>query len=109
MGATSVTGVSGAGAVDGLSKGSEHQSLGVGKLIGPRVVAAGSATVGGGGTVNVDFPTLPGLAAQYVVLATDTNATVAAVNVTAFTTSQLTLKGTATHVINWMIVKVGLS
>ncbi len=107
MGATSVTGVSGAGAVDGLQKGSEHMSLGVSKLIGPRVVAAGSATIGGGGTIAVDFPTLSGVAANYIVVATDTHSTVAAVNVTALSTSQLTLKGTAAHVINWAIIKIG--
>ncbi len=109
MGATSVTGVSGPGAVDGRQKGSEHMSLGVNKLIGPRVVAAGSATIGGGGTVAVDYPTLGGSASDYIVVATDTNGTVAAVNVTAFSTSQLTLKGTASHVINWVIVKTTLA
>ncbi len=106
MGATSVTGISGPGAVDGRQKGSEHMSLGVSKLVGPRVALAGSATVGGGGTVAVDYPTLTGVAGDYIVVATDTHSTVAAVNVTALSTSQLTLKGTAAHVINWVIVKI---
>lgn len=106
MGATSVTGVSGAGSVDGSQKGSEHMSLGVSKLVGARVAYAGSATIGGGGTVAVDFPTLSGVAADYIVVATDTHSTVAAVNVTALSTSQLTLKGTAAHVINFVIVKI---
>jgi hypothetical protein len=109
MGATSVTGVSGPGSVAGHQKGSEHMSLGVEKLIGPRVVAAGSATIGGGGTVNVDYPTLTGAASDYIVVASDTNAVVAAVNVTAFSTSQLTLKGTAAHVVNWAIIKTTLA
>ena len=107
MGATSVTGVSGPGAVDGIQKGSEHMSLGVNKLIGPRVVAAGTATIGGGGTVTVNIPVLAGSASDYVGIAVDTNGTVAAVNVTALTTSSIALKGTATHVVNWMIVKAG--
>jgi len=107
MGATSVTGVSGHGSVDGIQKGSEHMSLGVEKLIGPRVVAAGSATIGGGGTVTVNFPTLGGVASDYIAIANDTNSTVAAVNVTALTTSSLALKGTAAHVVNWMIIKAG--
>ena len=108
MGATSVTGVSGPGAVDGLNKGSEHMSLGVNKLIGPRVVAAGHATIGGGGTVDVDIPTLTGSISDYIVMATDTNATVAAVNVTTFALDGFTLKGTAAHVVNWAVVKVGI-
>lgn len=108
MGATSVTGVSGHGVVDGWNKGSDHMSLGVTKLIGPRVVAAGTATIGGGGTVEVNIPELSGDSDEYIVLATDTNATVAAVNVTAFALSAFTLKGTATHIINWAIIKVGL-
>lgn len=106
MTATSVTGVSGPGSVAGSQKGSEQMSLGVEKLIGPRVVAADTATIGGGGTVDVDFPTLSGSASDYIVVASDTNSTVAAVNVTAFTTSQMTLKGTGSHVVNWAIIKV---
>lgn len=108
MGATSVTGVSGPGSAEGSQKGSERASMGVKALIGPKVVAAGSATIGGGGTVNVDFPTLTGVAADYVAFATDTHSTVAAVNVTALTVSQLTLKGTATHIVNWMVVRKGV-
>jgi hypothetical protein len=52
MGATSVTGVSGVGsaAKPGRgNKGSEHMSLGVHRLIGPRVVAAGTVTLVRGG------------------------------------------------------------
>lgn len=107
MGATSVTGVSGAGSVEGIQRGSEHMSLGVEKLIGPRVVAGGSATLSGGGTVTVVFPVLSGVAADYIGIANDTNATVGAVNITALTTSSIALKGTATHVVNWMIIKAG--
>jgi hypothetical protein len=45
MGATSVTGV-GPGSALGLNKGNDNMSLGVSKLLGPHLVAAGSLTVG---------------------------------------------------------------
>lgn len=45
MGATSVTGV-GPGSALGYNKGGENASLGVNKLLGPHLVAAGSLTVG---------------------------------------------------------------
>lgn len=45
MGATSVTGV-GPGSALGHNKGGENASLGVNKLLGPHLVAAGSLTVG---------------------------------------------------------------
>lgn len=105
MGATSVTGVSGVGSVDGIQKGSEHMSLGVAKLVGPRVAAAGTATIGGGGTVTVDFPAVGTDLTQFMGMAVDTNSSVAAVNVTALTLTSITLKGTASHVVNWMVVK----
>ena len=201
MGATSVTGVSGIGTVAGSQKGSEHMSLGVEKLIGPRVVAAGhvvvgtgnggtSATVtftvdgdggilavtatpaanatgwpvdstvfllvtGGGGTGGVvwgstdgsgvlTFETTPLIAgsgysagsgratamntavvilpestvggdaglldgtSSYIATANDTAVVPAAANVAILTQNYLVLTGTATHTLNWMIVKAGL-
>ena len=45
MGATSVTGV-GPGSALGYNKGGDNASLGVNKLLGPHLVAAGSLTVG---------------------------------------------------------------
>lgn len=108
MGATSVTGVSGPGTAAGRSKGSEHMSLGVEKLIGPRVVAAGSATLNGSGVVTVTFPELAGSASDYIGVAVSTNGTVGAVNVTGLTTTSIALKGTASHVVNWMVIKAGL-
>jgi len=45
MGATSVTGV-GPGSALGHNKGGENTTLGVSKLLGPHLVAAGSLTVG---------------------------------------------------------------
>lgn len=105
MGATSVTGVSGVGDVSGNQKGSEHMSLGVAKLVGPRVAAAGTATLSSSGTVTVDFPAVGTVLSQFMGMAVDTNATVGAVNVTALTLTSIALKGTASHVVNWMVVK----
>jgi hypothetical protein len=50
MGATSVTGV-GPGSALGLNKGNENMSIGVSRLIGPHLVAAGSLTVGASNNV----------------------------------------------------------
>jgi hypothetical protein len=61
MGATSVTGV-GPGSALGLNKGNENMSLGVSKLLGPHLVAAGSLTVG----VTNNFP-LPLSSGVYAV------------------------------------------
>lgn len=108
MGATSVTGVSGSGSVAGRQKGSPHWSLGVEKLIGPRVVAAGQVTLNGSGVFTVDLD-LSGSASDYVAFATDTHSTVAAVNATSLSVTALALKGTAAHVVNWQVVKVGQS
>ena len=85
----------------------QEMTLGVGHLIGPRVVAAGTVSLAEDGTATVYFPTLDGVAADYIALATDTNATQGAVNVTTFTTSTLALKGTNDHSANWAIIKVG--
>lgn len=105
MGATSVTGVSGAGSVqDGSkAKGSEHMSLGVSKLVGPRVYLAGQVTLASGGAT-VYYPTINDNIANYVGFSTDTTA-VNAVAVTSLTTTSITLSGTGSHVVNWLIVK----
>lgn len=109
MGATSVTGVSGPGTSQGSQKGSQFASLGVSRLIGPRVVLAGQVTLDGGGNATVNFPDIGGVAGDYVGFATNTNAAIAnAVNVTGLTTTSITLVGTAGHVVNYMVVKVGL-
>ncbi len=57
MAASSVTGLhkDGAGSADGSNKGSERMTLGVGHLIGPRVHAAGSVVLSGGGAATVTF------------------------------------------------------
>ncbi len=133
MGATSVTGV-GHGSADGFNKGSDHQSLSVARLIGPRIVAAGVRTLSSNvATIQVPLPT--SATADYCVQATAFNATTAnAVAVTVFTiaaetTTQagnaiidqdnvtvtfydatISFKGAgATDVVHWAVVKIGNS
>lgn len=74
MGATSVTGVSGAGSIAGRSKGSEHMSLAVSKLIGPKVCAAGQVTLSGTSGY-VRFPALAGAVTNYIVILTGNSST----------------------------------
>lgn len=110
MGATSVTGVSGPGSAAGRSKGSDHMSLGVEKLIGPRVAFAGSVALVGG-TKTLEIPMVTGVTADYVVTATDATAAAAVrVQFSVDANSKigtLILTGTGTDTINYAIVKVG--
>ncbi len=114
MGATSVTGT-GRGSVD-TQKGSERTSMGVGGLIGPHVIAAGTATLSTN-VVTFQVPLPTNLTAHYVVLATTLNATTAnAVAVTSFAVDTTTKEGTialkgagASDVIYWAVIRVGVS
>lgn len=111
MGATSVTGVSGPGSVAGNQKGSEHMSLGINKLIGPKVAAAGTKTLTGTTGV-VEFPELVGVVGDYIViLSANTSvhvyvstalAAIASTNEWGFT-----ITGGSGAVVNWAVVKVG--
>jgi len=109
MGATSVTGV-GYGSADGKNKGSEHMTLGVGHLIGPRVMACGSVTTTGGGVATVNIPLLAGVAGDYVVMVTATSATLAYVSTAlAFGSgASFTVTAGVTVPVYWAIVKKGL-
>ena len=105
MGATSVTGT-GPGDVSGLNRGSEHMTLAVGNLLGPKVVAAGYHTLGSAEDV-LNLGTLDGNLADYMVLVTDDGAIgVAAAGGGVTSLSQVTLRGTSTHVLHWAIVQV---
>ena len=111
MGATSVTGVSGAGSVAGIQKGSEHMSLSVSKLIGPKVCAAGSATCSSS-TATVQFPGLAGVPANYIVMLTTTTATVPYVSTALATVAStndwgFTITAGTTAVVYWTIVSTG--
>ena len=104
MGATSVTG-KGIGSAEGSNKGTSRDTLGVGHLIGPRVVYAGNHTLAGT-TDTIEYPTLTGVVGDYSFHATA--ATTGHVFISTKTTSSFVLNGTDGQVVSWMIVKNGL-
>lgn len=112
MGASSVTGVSGPGSVAGKQKGSEHMSLGVSKLIGPKVAAAGKVVLSGTTGV-VQFPALVGAVTDYVVMVSPNSSTLAYVSsalaVAGATSDQwtFTVTGGSGATVNWTVVKIG--
>lgn len=112
MGASSVTG-KGLGSAVGKNKGSEHMTLGVSKLIGPRVVVADSATLDGSGDKVVKFPNLGGVVGDYIITVTDANATAAAAVAGTLamdaTSTTITLKGPAAGLVHYSIIKKGLA
>lgn len=112
MACTTVTG-RGLGSADKRQKGSEHLRVGTEKLIGPRAVAIGTATLDGSGNATVVLPVLTGTSSNYLVLCTDTNVSAAAAVGASLTISAsattLTLKGTAAHVIQYGVFKTGLA
>jgi hypothetical protein len=109
MGATSVTGV-GQGSVEGKNMGSKTWTVGVGRLLGPKVMAADEVTLSGA-AATVVLPLFPGVVGDYIVLATDksgNHSVQAALTFNANDTT-ITFAGTGTDVIQWAIVKKGLS
>src|SRR6516162_6664671 len=103
MGATSVTGVSGWGSVqDGMARGSPHTTLGVGHLIGPRVMAAGTCPSVTATSTTVDHPPIPGGTAAYIVVLTSNNAT--APFLTARVPGQFTFTSPVGSTVNWAII-----
>jgi hypothetical protein len=109
MGASSVTGV-GQGSADKIGqKGSEHMHLDAGNLIGPHIVASGTATLSSG-TKALHIPLLPGVAADYVVVGgNQTNANAWKCVITLGTDTTLTFTGTGSDVIGYAVVKTGLA
>lgn len=113
MTATSVTGI-GRGSADGMTKGSEHMSLGVNHLVGPRVVASGrGASAAPSLTFVVELPGVAGDAATHNAMVTQQ--TGAAVAATAALTDGpnglvLTVTTVAPNVNTWqwMVVKNGV-
>ena len=101
MGASSVTGT-GQGSTKGLDKG--KQSLGIGNLLGPKVVAAGQHTLAGAADV-IAVAGLEGVVGDYIVIATDQAGAAAGGELTAL--NQVTLRGTATNTLNWCVIEVG--
>ena len=110
MAATSATGT-GLGAAAGQNKGSVHMTLGVGHLIGPRVMASGTETLSGG-AATVVLPAMDGVAADYILMVGDASGTAAATSGTlAINTNDttLTLAGTGTNSVTWAVMKIGVS
>ena len=115
MGASSVTGVSGYGSVEATAKGpKERNFVGVEKLIGPRIVLAAQATIGGGGTVVYTLP--EPLAGPHGAVATAWNVMTQAANAVTVTKTvvgdelvSLTLAGTPADLVDFVVVKTGLS
>jgi hypothetical protein len=117
MGATSVTGVSGPGSAaeqGGGNKGSEHMSLAVHRLIGPRVVACGDVDLANN-IATVYYPELPGTVDQYCVFLSTNQPTFPYWG--DFTTTSFGVTGTTFGVtggeeegatVCWQIVKCGL-
>ena len=113
MTATSVTG-HGLGSAETTSRGpKERNFVGGEKILGPRVVAVGSKVLDGSGDATVVLPAFSGVTTDYVVLATDSDVTgataVTAALVITSTATTLTFKGTATNVIAYSVMKVGMA
>ena len=106
MGATSVTGV-GAGSAEGLTKGApERQTLGVGHLIGPHIVNAGSKALSSG-AASVVFP-LTGSTSDFILLVSNHTDGTAGNGTLAIASNvcTLTLAGTASDGVGYAVVKV---
>lgn len=113
MTASSVTGV-GQGSADKNQKGSEHTTLGVTHLIGPRVVDAGSVILASGSpsSANVAFGTALSSATGYFAMVTPVGATsgiaTSGASVSVVATTGFTVYGAnnVTTTINWVLFKL---
>lgn len=114
MAASSTQGT-GQGSVGANNKGSDRASLAVEKLIGARVVKAGSATLvsASPSTAAVVFDVaLSGVVGDYIVITTPVGATAAiaagGAAISSFTTAGFTITGpnTVTTVIQWLVIKI---
>ncbi len=112
MTATSVTGLSGNGTVAGLQKGPDDRSMGVEKLIGPKIVACGREILSST-TAVVETPAPSDSISNYIVLLTTHSATVAyistdlaAIASTGMVNFTITAGSGAT--VDWALVKKGV-
>lgn len=111
MGATSVTGV-GLGSASGKNKGTSRTSMGVERLIGPRVVVADTLTLNGTGSGIVNLPVLPGSLTDYIVNVTSASAsTTAVVGILSAGPGStiITITGVANGVVAYSVIKKGLA
>jgi hypothetical protein len=86
-------------------------SLGINKLIGPKVGAAGKITLSGTTGV-VEFPKLAGAVADYVVMLTPNSNALAYVSTALAAIANtdewgFTITGGSGAVVNWAVVKIG--
>jgi len=110
MGATSVTG-KGFGSAEAANKGAQgRQTLGVGHLIGPHVVYAGSVQLSGG-AATVNISPLVGAASDYIVLASNQDTSSPAAVGASLSESNgdwtLTVGGSGTDTVSYAIISVG--
>ena len=111
MGASSVTGkgVGAAGNQRGPANGRDYFVA----KVSPHVVKAGTVTLDGSGDATVTFSApLANAAAKYVVIATNINSSATAVSVVSQNDvssqfANFVLKGTASKVVNYIVVSVG--
>ncbi len=112
MGVTSVTGVSGNGSVAGSQKGPDTMSIGVNKLIGPKVVACGKETLSGT-TAVIEFPAPTGVVGDYAVMLTNNSSTHAYISTALAAIAStdnwgFTVTAGSGDIVNWTLVKTGL-
>jgi len=109
MGASSVTGT-GPGSVDGKIKNSDI-SLGIGKLIGPKVFAAGKSCLSGSNGI-VEIPALLGNIFDYIIILTATTNTPCYVSSSLESSQEnknwkFTITGDSGSYVYWAVIKIG--
>lgn len=108
MGAQSITGV-GPGSAEGLTKGTERQTLGADKIIGPKIVIASQVTLSSSTQQEV-WPRLEGDATDYIITWNVSNGTVATVTLTMdATATYVNLDNAAGNTIYYIVTKKGYS
>jgi hypothetical protein len=109
MGATSVTG-QGTGSADGFNRGSEHQTLGVTHLIGPKVAAGGTTDIGLAGVTDIPVTAIvDSTNVGFIVLVNDITDGSPAIGYLFLTSSDVFVEiiGTASHDVNWVLIDTG--
>lgn len=112
MGATSVTGVGGPGGVEGKNSGAKSYTISASRLVGPRIVAAGSFTMPGSGSKVLNLPLLKTAPFGYSVQCLDNNGVLGITNVSMTTTTTntvLTFTGGNSNLVSYAIIKNGIA
>lgn len=107
MASTSVTG-HGVGVASG-QKGSQHMSLGVSKLVGPKIACAGTCVLSG--TTGVVLIPDQGTLTDYIVILQSRTATAAYVSSALAQSSgswTFTITGSSGATVDYLVVKIGL-